>query len=264
MKLITLLTDFGLKDGYAGILKGVILRISPEAQVVDLTHLIPPQAVLEGALTLARCVPYFPTGTIHVAVVDPGVGTVRRPIAAQIGQHYFVGPDNGLFSLVARPASSTGKPVRFFHLNQARYWLPQLSSTFHGRDIFAPVAAHLANGVSLEQLGSEIHDAERIQLPEPVRTGSGWEGQVIHVDTFGNLATNLTTEHLAGFTQVEILIAGIKIAGVAKAFGDRQAGEPVALVDSAGWLSIAEVNGNAARAWNVGVGTQVILQKMGE
>jgi len=261
MKVITLLTDFGLKDGYAGLLKGVIWSIAPDAQITDLSHSIPPQDVFSGALTLMRCVPYFPPGTVHIAVVDPGVGTLRRALAAQIGKHFFVGPDNGLFSRLIEPAKSAGEPIHFFSLDQPGFWLADVSPVFHGRDIFAPVGAHLANGVPLEQMGSRITDPATILFPEPARTEDGWVGEVIHVDHFGNLATNITVSHIAPLNQVEISINQIKIPGIVKAFGDRQPGERIALIDSAGWLSLAVVNGNAAEAWSAGMGSRVEVMK---
>ncbi len=261
--MITLLTDFGHKDGYAGVLKGVIWSIAPEVQIADLSHDISPQAVLEGALTLTRCVPYFPPGSVHIAVIDPGVGTRRRPIAGKIGVHYFVGPDNGIFSLVIEQARLAGESVNFYHLDQPAYWLPTISHVFHGRDIFAPVGALLANGMPLERLGTKISDLVALHLPQPVQDGLGWRGEVIHVDHFGNLATNIKLEHIAPMGQVEIQIAGNAIAGVALAFGDRKPGDAVALIDSAGWLSLAIVNGSAAHAWNAGTGTTVKVIKTG-
>lgn len=261
MKVITLLTDFGLKDGYAGLLKGVIWTIAPDVQITDLSHSIPPQDVFSGALTLMRCVPYFPPGTVHIAVVDPGVGTSRRALAAQIGKHYFIGPDNGIFSHLIEPAKSAGEPVHFFSLDQPRYWLPDVSPVFHGRDIFAPVGAHLANGVPIEQLGSRITDPVMIILPRPSQTEYGWIGEVIHVDTFGNLATNITLKEIAPLNNVVVKISQIKILGISKAFGDRLPGEPVALIDSAGWLSLAVVNGNAAQAWSAGIESRVEVIK---
>jgi S-adenosylmethionine hydrolase len=262
-KMITLLTDFGLKDGYAGILKGVIWTIAPKVKIVDLSHVISPQAVIEGALTLARCVPYFPPGSVHIAVIDPGVGTSRRPIAGQIGAHYFVGPDNGIFSLLIEAARLTGETVDFYALDQPAYWLPTISHVFHGRDIFAPVGAHLANGVTLERFGTKISDPVTLHVPKPVRSESGWTGEVIHVDNFGNLATNITADQLAPLGQVEIQIAGKTMLGVALAFGDRGVGEAVALIDSSGWLSLAIVNGSAAQSWNAGVGAAVKVTKTG-
>ncbi len=256
-RFITLLTDFGLKDGYTGVMKGVIWGIAPEAQIADITHLIQPQNVLEGALALGRVAPYFPVDTIHVAVVDPGVGTARRPIAARLGAYYFVGPDNGLCTVLVEQARQAGGPIHFVHLNQPRYWLPEISNVFHGRDIFSPVAAHLANGIPLQDLGAPIDDPHLLELPRPERTARGWRGQVIVVDNFGNLSTNLTKEHLADMQAVVVHVAGREIRGLVQTFGDRQPGELVALIGEAGDLAISIVNGDAARTLGVGVGEPV-------
>ena len=153
MPTLTLTTDFGLKDGFVGTLKGVIWSICPSAQIADISHAIAPQNVLEGALVLGRAYAFFPAGTVHVAVVDPGVGTARRPLAARLGVHYFVGPDNGLFTPMFEDAEKNGWPLEIVHLTNRHYFLAEVSRTFHGRDIFAPVGAHLANGVPLAELG---------------------------------------------------------------------------------------------------------------
>jgi len=254
MRFISLLTDFGLKDGYVGVMKGVIWGIAPQVQIADITHLIQPQNVLEGALALGRAAPYFPVDSVHVAVVDPGVGTARRPIAARLGAHYFVGPDNGLCTLLVAQARQAGGPVCFVHLDQPRYWLDEISNVFHGRDIFAPVAAHLVNGVPLESLGSPIDDPHLLNPPLPKRTARGWRGQVIVVDNFGNLSTNLTGADLAGMDNLVVHIAGREIHGLVKTFGERQPGELVALLGEAGDLTISIVNGDAASVLGVGAG----------
>lgn len=257
MRFISLLTDFGLKDGYVGVMKGVIWSIAPQAQIADITHLIGPQNVLEGALALSRAVPYFPAGTVHVAVVDPGVGTARRPIAAQFGEHYFVGPDNGLCTLLLDQARRASRPVQFIHLDQPRYWLPEISNVFHGRDIFSPVAAHLVNGVPLQALGSPIADPHLLHLSIPERTAQGWRGQVVVVDYFGNLSTNLSGQHLADIESVVVRIAGREIHGLVKTFGERPPGELVALLGEVDDLTISVVNGDAARLLGAGVGDTV-------
>lgn len=258
MKYVTLLTDFGLRDGYAAVMKGVIWSIAPDAQVADITHNVSPQNVMEGALTLARCLPYFPAGTVHVAVVDPGVGTSRRPIAVKLGSHYFVGPDNGLASIVIREAGDWGGELEIVHLDRQEYWLASVSSVFHGRDIFAPVGAYLANGVPLDRLGSRITDPVMLKIPSPKRVGSGWEGEVIHIDSFGNLATNLQAEHFnTDHSTAQVRIDGQTITGLVKTFGERPPGELAALFDSSGYLSICVVNGDAARHLGARVGSPV-------
>ena len=257
MSRILLLTDFGTRDGYPAAMKGVIWSIAPQAEVVDLAHDIPPQDVLAAALTLGRTAPYFPAGTIFVAVVDPGVGTPRRPLAARLGGHLFVAPDNGLLTLVLQTAAA---PVELVHLDKPQYWLPQVSRTFHGRDIFAPVGAHLANGVALTRLGTPISNPIRLRLPEARRIPHGWQGAVIHIDHFGNLATNLGREHLPETGEVEVRIRGERLAGVAQAFGQKPSGALTALIDSAGALSIAVVNDSAAQRLGAGVGEIVEIR----
>ncbi len=257
MRLIVLLTDFGWKDGYAGILRGVIWNIAPGVQISDLSHEVAPQDILQGALTLGRAVPYFPSGTIFLCVVDPGVGTHRRPIAARFGENYFVAPDNGLLTIPMDEALRKGQPVEVFHLNQPQFWLPNVSNVFHGRDIFAPVAAALANGVPLADLGDRIHNPIRLKIPLPARTEQGWRGEIIHVDSFGNLATNLRGEHLQGRGKVEVCIGEERIHGLVNTFGEGAPGQLVTLMDSAGALAISVVNGSAERALSAHIGDPV-------
>ncbi len=259
MTIITLLTDFGNKDPFVGIMKGVIWRIAPQVQIADLTHQITPQNVLEGALALGNSASYFPPGTVHLAVVDPGVGTLRRPIAAQIGSHFFVGPDNGLFTVVLEKAEQAGQSINIVHLNQSRYWLSHVSHTFHGRDLFSPCAAYLANGTLLNSLGTPIDHPVRLTLPRPERSDSGWRCQVISIDIFGNLGTNLTGEQLPAGSKVTVHILDQQIQGLVQAFNERPAGDLVALVDSTGHLSISIVNGNAANNLRARVGDPVIV-----
>jgi S-adenosyl-L-methionine hydrolase (adenosine-forming) len=260
MRTITLMTDFGLKDGNVGVMKGVILNIAPQVQIVDLSHLIAAQNIAEAALILWRSAPYFPDGTIHVVVVDPGVGTERRPMLAQIGEQYFVGPDNGLITPWLGWAERQGLPRRFIHLNRPQYWLPQVSHVFHGRDIFAPSAAHLAAGVGFEVLGSSFDDPIRLVLPEPRRQGNSWQAEVIHIDHFGNIATNLRVEHLAGQNVVTVGLCGVNIDGMVQTFGERPPGELVALFGSTGNLIVSVVNGSAAQHLKAAVGNPVNIQ----
>jgi hypothetical protein len=254
MTVITLLTDFGLKDGYVGVMKGVIWGIASQVQIADITHHIHPQNVPEGALALGRVASFFPTGAIHLAVVDPGVGTQRRPIAARLGEQFFVGPDNGLCTLLVEKARRSGAGTQFVHLDQPRYWLAEISKVFHGRDIFSPVAAHLANGVPLAELGSPIQDPHLLDFPQPQRVGAGWRGIIMHVDAFGNLATNLERRHIPAGSRLTIIIGGVQITRLVSTFGDGAVDQLVALFDSAGKLSICVVNGNAAKRLKVGGG----------
>jgi S-adenosylmethionine hydrolase len=257
MSVITLLTDFGIRDGYPGIMKGVIWTIAPGVQIADLSHDISPQNILEAGLLLWRIAPYFPAGTIHVAVVDPGVGTPRRGIAAQIGSQYFVGPDNGLFSLIITRAEENNDIIKFVHLNQPEYWLAEVSSVFHGRDVFAPVAAYLASGKPLDSLGTEIQDPVRFEIPRPIHNREGWSGQVIHIDHFGNLATNLNLSHLRNVSTVVVKIKDRQVIGLVSTFGERPEGTLIALIDSSGSLAISVVNGSAAHILKSQTGDQV-------
>jgi S-adenosylmethionine hydrolase len=270
MKFITILTDFGLQDGFVGVMKAVILGIAPAARITDVSHLIEAQNVLQGAFVLGRTVPYFPSGTIHVAVVDPGVGTARRPIAVRLrlienGQaetHFLVGPDNGLFTYLYQRAESqalpgAASPFDVVHLDRPEYWRDEISNIFHGRDIFAPVAAHLANGTALESLGTPINDATRLLVP-PVKTAPGYAGgQVVLIDSFGNLLTNLERQHLAPLGQVQIRLGSSEIQGIAPTFGSRPPGELVAVYGEEDELTIAVVNGSAQARLNSQVGDLV-------
>jgi S-adenosylmethionine hydrolase len=264
MSLITLMTDFGLKDGNVGVMKGVILGLAPQAQIVDLSHLIPPQNVREAALILRRSAPYFPPKTIHVVVVDPGVGTSRRPIAAQLGAQRFVGPDNGVITLLLEHAERQGWPVAFIHLDRPQFWLPEVSHVFHGRDIFAPAAAHLANGAALSDLGTPVSDPLRLALPRPERTPAGWRGELIHIDHFGNLASNILVEHLPGWSdapeKIAVRLCGTQIRGLVKTFGERAPGELAALFGSTGNLIVSVVNGSAAETLGAKVGDQLEVE----
>lgn len=254
--MITLMTDFGLKDGNVGVMKGVILRIAPEVQIVDLSHFISPQNIQEAGLILARAMPYFEPGTIHVVVVDPGVGTERRPFAARIGAQFVVGPDNGFITMALEDAEAQGEVVEFVHLDRREYWLPKISYVFHGRDIFAPVAAHLAVDASLHDLGTPFTDPVRLALPKPAQTPTGWRGEVIYIDHFGNISTNIRQEHLGMPPKVFVHLGGAVIEGLARTFGDRPPGELVALYGSSGNLLVCEVNGSAARRLGVKIGDQ--------
>lgn len=259
MSVITLLTDFGTKNGFTGVLKGVIWTIAPQAQIADITHEITPQNIMEGAITLWRAATFFPSGTIHVAVVDPGVGTSRRPIAARIADQYFVGPDNGLFTPLMEQAEKRRQPVRVYHLNKTQFWLPEVSNTFHGRDIFSPVAAHLAAGTPIDHLGVLIDDPVRLIMPQPVRTQFGWRGQIVLIDVFGNIATNLEDKLVKAAEKVTMKIAGRIIEGLVQSYGESKSGNLVALIDSEGFLEVAEVNGNCAKTLQVTVGDPVEL-----
>jgi hypothetical protein len=264
MKLITLTTDFGLKDGYAGVMKGVILGIAPDVQIIDITHNIGPQNIMEGALALSRAVPFFPPGTIHIAVVDPGVGTSRRALAAQLGAHWFVAPDNGLLTAMLEQAERLHEAVELVHLDQPRFWLPEISNSFHGRDIFAPVGAALANGTPLAELGSPIDDPVRLPVPVPYPIDKGWRGQVIQIDHFGNLETNIKRQHLQGLEPIQVRFGNQIINRLVRSFGESQPGKLVGLIDSSDYLSLCVVNGSASDYLQARVGDPVEVVRYGK
>jgi S-adenosyl-L-methionine hydrolase (adenosine-forming) len=261
MPVITLMTDFGIKDGTVGVMKGVIWGICPTTQISDLSHMIQAQNIFEAGYHLARSAHYFPKGTVHVVVVDPGVGTQRRPMAAQIGDWFYVGPDNGIITNWLERAEVSGWSTAFVELTERKYWLQNISNTFHGRDIFSPVAAYLASGVLLSDLGTPFTEPVRLILPKPIQTQQGWRGEVIHVDHFGNVGTNIRLEHLDPMMhkkeQIAIHIKDKVIQGLVNTFGERSVGELVALIGSTGNLGISVVNGNAAAQLGVKVGDVV-------
>jgi S-adenosylmethionine hydrolase len=254
MPIITLTTDFGTKDGFVGTLKGVIWRICPDAQIADITHDVSPQNILEGAYALWRAYPFFPPGTIHIAVVDPGVGTQRRSIALRFNGHTFVGPDNGLFTPMLEDAEKKRSSVEIVHLINEKYFLPNVSHTFHGRDIFSPIAAHLANGIPLADLGPAIHDPVYIPLPKPEKTSTGWRAHVTVVDVFGNCTTDLPASEIVGLKEISFKIHGYLVNGLVGSYGQKMSDELVALVDSENYVEIAMVNNSAARKFKVQVG----------
>lgn len=246
MTVVTLTTDFGSGDHEAGVLKGVIWKIAPKVKIVDLSHDVMPQDVLEGALVLWRNAHYFPKGTVHIGVVDPGVGTTRRVIGGRLGDHYFVGPDNGLFSLVQARAEENGWPVEWYELNKPEYWLPEVTNIFHGRDVFSPAGAYLAAGQPISEMGVPLSDPLRLDFPVAERRPYGWHAPVIHRDHFGNLAVNLRRNQLGGRRDLVIQAGEERSDGLVDTFGKRPEGALVALFDSSGMLSIAVVNGNAS------------------
>jgi S-adenosylmethionine hydrolase len=254
MALISLMTDFGLSDGFVGVMKGVIWGIAPQVHITDLTHLVPPQDIRTAALILNRSAPYFPDGTIHVVVVDPGVGTARRPIAVQLGSQYFVGPDNGVFTLVLERAERQGASIEIVHLDKPQYWLAEVSNVFHGRDIFSPVAAALANSTPLSSLGSPIFDPVRLSIPQPRLTSTGLQGEIAHIDHFGNIIANIRDEYLNGKDHLTIRLCGEEIHGMVRTFGERSPGEMIALIGSTGDLVVAVVNGDAAQQLGARIG----------
>jgi S-adenosylmethionine hydrolase len=257
--VISITTDFGNGDYDTGVLSGVILSIAPDAKIAELTHEITPFNILEGAVVLGRCAPYFPEGSIHICVVDPGVGTNRRGLAARLGNQLFVGPDNGLCTIMYQQAKTSNLPVFFYELNKPQYWLPEVTHIFHGRDVFAPVAAHLAAGVALEEIGSPIVDPVLLNIPEPIRIEKGWRGTILHIDHFGNLTSNLSMEQVSLHPFSEIRINQNKIVNLCATYGSGKPGELLALIDDSGVLEIAVSQGSAEDRLDASVGTEFEL-----
>jgi S-adenosylmethionine hydrolase len=244
-------------------MRGVIWSIAPDARIADIYSQVPPQDINFAAWYLDHEVWYFPPGSIHIVVVDPGVGTARRPIAAQVGEHYFVGPDNGVFSKLYQRAEKNGWQLRIFHTNKPEYWWQLESNIFHGRDIFSPIAAHLAAGVPIEELGEQVDDEVRIPVPEAVFSGTGADGQVILIYPYlGNITTNIHRRDLPedfDAANATLEIGGKKIKGVRETFGEAQDGELIALYGTAGYIIVAVVNGNAFELLKTKVGDEVRL-----
>lgn len=249
--VISLLSDFGLRDPYAGIIKGVILGINPEVNIVDLVHLVEPQDIQTASFLLATCVDWFPRGTVHVAVVDPGVGSNRRAIAIQGEKHFYVGPDNGVFTLALR----RDKPVGMVELRPNPESAPIISSTFHGRDIFAPAAARISNGVALENMGTIINDYYKLELEQNTIGESTAQTAIIHEDSFGNLITLLHTSDLKQSVE-SVHIAGHDIP-LRQTYAEVAQGEFLAYWGSSNYLEIAVNRGSAREALGVKVGDHV-------
>lgn len=254
--IITLTTDFGYSDPFVGIMKGVIYGINLRATIVDVTHGVPAQDVLAAALILRHSVSYFPRESIHVAVVDPGVGSARKPILIEADGSFFVGPDNGLLSL----ALENRAVERIVHLSNDEFYRKPTSATFHGRDIFAPVAAHLSLGVSPIALGESLTAFAKINLPQVRRTGKELVGEIIYVDGFGNLFTNVQAVDLAGHDKIEIHLGEFTISGVAPNYAAVASGACTALVNSWGLLEIAANRGHAQQQTGGAVGSKVYVR----
>ncbi len=271
-RVITLTTDFGTSDAYVGLMKGVIAGIAPSAALIDLTHEIEPQNILHAALVLEQAADYFPASTIHLAVVDPGVGSNRKPIAVYAGDQFFVAPDNGLLTAVLDrlPFSAA------VQLDNPQYHHHPVSRTFHGRDIFAPAAAHLAAGIELSQLGSPIDSLNRVDVPEPRRPSgasdraNSLEIQTLYIDHFGNAITNLSRKHLDRFAsaatsgQANVFVSYEQSGRrhsipLCSTYADVQPGEPLAYIGSSGRLELAIRNGNAASQLGIAAGSTALV-----
>jgi len=262
-RVVTLLTDFGTRDHYVASMKGVILSIAPGATVVDITHGVPKWDVRAGAYLLRCAYKYFPRGTVHVAVVDPGVGTGRRALAVETRDYYFVGPDNGLLM----PAALEDGVVRVVSIENPRYMRPAVSHTFHGRDVFAPAAAHLALGVDIRELGPEVTDYAVPGFARPRVGEAEVSGEVVYVDDFGNAATNVTLDDLgaAGLgygDSVEVETPrGTFAVRLVRTFGEVGEGEPLLLVNSEGFLELAVNRGRGSDYFGVSPGTPIRVRR---
>lgn len=260
-QIITLTSDFGLQDQYVSAMKAVILGIAPDVRLTDISHDIPAQDIMAGAWVVRNAAFLFPPETVHLVVVDPGVGTKRHPVALKIQDQYFVGPDNGIFSLFFKEFD-----YKAYKLNNSDYWRNEVSKTFHGRDIFAPVAAHISNGVPLAKLGEPIDELVTYHWAVPIADKDGLQGWVVHIDRYGNLITNISVALIQDHIQkksVKIYVGNTMLNTIVSTFGDVEEGEPAAFIGSSDMLEIGINKGNAARMLSVDKGAQIsiVLQK---
>jgi len=258
--IITLTTDFGLNDHFVGAMKGVMLEIVPDAEIVDISHAVQAYDVLDGALAIAQSYSYFPTATVHMVVVDPGVGTTRRPIIASSDGFHFVAPDNGVLSMVY----AREERIRVRHITADHYFRQPVSQTFHARDVFAPVAAYLAKLVDSHKFGDEIEDYVRFAAPKPKPAGENRiRGVVLKVDRFGNLITNVTPEDVpalfAGKAAFKIVVGSKEITDLHSVYAEGEPGEIFGILGSMGYLEIAANRGAAAQITGAGKGSEVSI-----
>ncbi len=254
---ITLTTDFGYSDHYAGTMKGVILSIQPQVQIIDISHDIAPFAVEEGAYTIGEAWSYFPAGTIHVVVVDPGVGSERRTVLCESGGQFFITPDNGVLTMIYAAGPSTVRTIA-----NETFFRPRVSRTFHGRDIFAPCAAHLATGIAPEEFGPVIDDYVRLPIATPKQTARhNWTGCVLKVDRFGNLITNFRLEDYPDIAthNFDLAIGLERVGRLAVTYSHCEVGEIVAIIGSGGYVEVSMNQGSAAKALGCGSGSPVEL-----
>jgi S-adenosyl-L-methionine hydrolase (adenosine-forming) len=258
--IITLTTDYGTSDHLVGVMKGVILSINPDVHIVDITHGVLAHDILDGALAIGQAYRYFPAKTIHVVVVDPGVGTERRPILVAGDQHYFIAPDNGVLSCVYDQSQA----LYAWHIISEHYFRQPVSNTFHGRDIFAPVAAWLSKSWQTSAFGEPIADFARFSIPKPKVNGKTVKGVVLRVDHFGNLVTNLTAEDVPALVAADatftIRAGNAQVNKIVSMFAQGAAGEAVGIIGSSGYLEISVNKGSAARALAVGRGAEVTVE----
>lgn len=264
--LITLTTDYGSTDHYVATMKGVIAAIAPSVQTIDVSHAVTPQDVMEAGWMLRQSVPYFPEGTIHLAVVDPGVGTARRAIACRMAGHVFIGPDNGLFSLLlGDDALGVEHPDVLVELDRPEFWRnSNPSSTFHGRDIFASVAAHIASGRSLEEVGTPLSPDSMVRLRWvlPLADSQGLQGWIVHIDHYGNAITNIPGQLIESFRKkrdIRCYAGAAIIDGISETYAEVEPGEPLAVIGSSGHLEVCVNRGNAADLLSLHRGSAINL-----
>lgn len=253
--IITLITDFGQNDGFVGTMKGVILSINPKAIIVDISHEILPQDIEAGAFVLNSSYKYFPIGTIHVVIIDPGVGSNRKILVVQSNNFFFIAPDNQVLKYIFH----SHETLTVIEVLNKQFFLNKISQTFHGRDIFAPVAAHLSMGVNIEQLGRRIKNYDRGLIDQPIITKSSIIGKIVNCDKFGNLTTNIPAE-LLNKPIIQIQIGSIRIACLSKSYSEVKVNQPIAIIGSAGYLEIAIRNGNARQQLSAERGDIVTIE----
>ncbi|MBR55265.1 hypothetical protein CMK19_16030 [Candidatus Poribacteria bacterium] len=261
MSIITLTSDFGTKDTYVGVMKGVILSISPSSNIIDLTHEIPAQNVAVGAWQISKAYSYFPSETIHLVVVDPGVGSDRRAVISLINNHTFVCPDNGLLSIISKE-SPMGNSVA---IENDSYFLPHISNTFHGRDIFAPVAAYLAKGIPMSEFGPSVDNLHKINFSHINSDNSQIEGQIIWIDNFGNAVTNISQQSINQILpnlELQISFANQKIFGLCSAYNQAKIGEAIAIIGSSEHLEISVNQGSAQQLYGLSIGDFVSVNAL--
>jgi S-adenosylmethionine hydrolase len=257
--IITLTTDFGSKDPFVGIMKGVILTINPAANIIDITHEISPQNILEASYAIQASYAYFPHRTIHIVVVDPGVGSSRRPLLISVGQYYFIGPDNGIFSRIYEAEEN----AEVIHVNATHYFLSQESTTFHGRDIFAPVGAWLSKGITIEKFGDHVEDYVSIPKPVPViQSDKSIEGEVVYIDRFGNLITNIAEQAIKNLIEsspdkaIQVTVKNMEIP-MKNYYAESSDEGLYAIINSFAHLELFVNKGNASTKYNIAVGDNV-------
>lgn len=269
-RIITLTTDFGTSDTYVGIMKGVILGINPNAQIVDLTHAIPPQDIYAAAFSIDAARSYFPKGTIHIIVVDPGVGSDRQAIVSHIDNAFFVCPDNGVLSYLLHDVQNEGtQSVNSVAIRNSAYCLPEVSNTFHGRDIFAPVAAHLSLGVPLDALGPPVQTLVQLTIQVSERSGNTLTGQIVKIDRFGNAITNISETAIARLESTstveipvyEVRVGSVRLNRLNRAYAESGVGKPLAIIGSYGLLEIAINGGSAKEELGIKWGDPVVVQR---